>query len=224
MRTARSLTVCHSHSICLGGGHACHACPPCHAHPPAMHAPHAMHTPPAMFTPRLCMPPPPWPRTRPGHACAPPPCGQNHRRLWKYNLAPTSLRSVTMIWIALQQSANSVCSDVKTSLVAMSLMHHMVPPSLGKAGFQNANVSIDRRGLQIHWANKVIHLPVYLHAGESTLSQNGRSTGLQYSARKLNRKVQFWSRQDDSRLHHSLTNHRLQRKLGQKDNLADIPF
>ena len=30
---------------------------------------------------------PPWEQ-------APPPCGQNHRRLWKYNLAPTSLRAV----------------------------------------------------------------------------------------------------------------------------------
>ena len=51
-----------------------HACPPNgnHAHPPAtMHAPW-----------QPCMPPSPR--------------GQNHRRLWKYNLAPTSLRAVNM--------------------------------------------------------------------------------------------------------------------------------
>ena len=81
MCTAHSVTVCRSHSICLGG--ACMSpltthvplphMPPGHAHPPAMHAPG--HTcPPAMHTP---------PHTTP-----------SHRRLWKYNLAPTSLRAV----------------------------------------------------------------------------------------------------------------------------------
>ena len=35
------------------------------------------------------------PGTPPGSR-HPPPCGQNHRRLWKYNLAPTSLRAVNI--------------------------------------------------------------------------------------------------------------------------------
>ena len=91
MRTARSLTVCCSHSICRGG--ACVSCmpplpcmPPSPAmHPPTMHKPPAMHAPLATHTP-LAMHAP--------HACPPPPCGQNHRCLWKYNLAPTSLRAV----------------------------------------------------------------------------------------------------------------------------------
>ena len=47
--------------------------------------------------------PPPGPGTPLGAAPSPgadppgpgiPPCGQNHRCLWKYNLAPTSLRAV----------------------------------------------------------------------------------------------------------------------------------
>ena len=41
---------------------------------------------------------PPWsrplPEQTPPSSRHPPPCGQNHRRLWKYNLAPTSLRAV----------------------------------------------------------------------------------------------------------------------------------
>ena len=82
MRTARSLTVCRSRSICLGGWGECVT----HTPPPAMHAPHHAWTPvthsPAMHT---------TPATH-----APPPRGQNHRRLWKCNLAPTSLRAVNM--------------------------------------------------------------------------------------------------------------------------------
>ena len=65
MRTAHSVTVCRSHSICLGG--ACMSpltthvplphMPPGHAHPPAMHAPG--HTcPPAMHTPHTHHPQP----------------------------------------------------------------------------------------------------------------------------------------------------------------------
>ena len=66
--------------------------------PPGNHACLPMAT---THTPKQpCMPPPP---PTPGnhahphgnHAC-PPPGGQNHRRLWKYNLAPTSLRAVNM--------------------------------------------------------------------------------------------------------------------------------
>ena len=129
MRTARSLTVCHSCSICPGGcvhdmhaprpcthppqprmlpgNHACphcnHACPPHnHACPPTtMHAPHNHTCPP----PQPCMPPPPTTMYAPPQPCMPPhnhvcpqpympPCGQNHRCLWKYNLAPTSLWAV----------------------------------------------------------------------------------------------------------------------------------
>ena len=104
MRTARSFTVCRSHSICSGGGHAwhapCHACPPCYAcppvdrqtavktsawggmhMPPAMHAPptrHAPSPPPAMHAPLPCLPPLPCmlplPRTSP-LPCMPHPCG-----------------------------------------------------------------------------------------------------------------------------------------------------
>ena len=36
----------------------------------------------------------PLPRDQTPREQAPPPRGQNHRRLWKYNLAPTSLRAV----------------------------------------------------------------------------------------------------------------------------------
>ena len=97
MRTARSLTVCRSRSICPGGCASCmlpsHACPsamyadqprmpprpcmlPSHACPPAINAPLTMNAPMAMHPPsQSCMPPrlnmPP-----PGHAR--PPCGQTH--------------------------------------------------------------------------------------------------------------------------------------------------
>ena len=37
---------------------------------------------------------PPTPQRKPPRRRHPPPRGQNHRRLWKYNLAPTSLRAV----------------------------------------------------------------------------------------------------------------------------------
>ena len=100
MRTARSLTVCRSCSICPGGL-------ACHARPPATHAPH--HTcPPATQAPRPCMPPAMHAphHTHPLAMHTPPtmydpPRGQNHGRLWKYNLAPTSLRAVKIQLIQL---------------------------------------------------------------------------------------------------------------------------
>ena len=83
MRTTRSLIL----SPYLVVSHACppsphpplphihplhHACPPlCHAHPPA-----------TTHVPLLWQPRTPLPRE------------QNHTRLWKHNLAPTSLRAV----------------------------------------------------------------------------------------------------------------------------------
>ena len=45
--------------------------------------------------PRTMHPPPP-PDQAPPRDHAPSPCEQNHTRLWKYNLAPTSLRAVIM--------------------------------------------------------------------------------------------------------------------------------
>ena len=59
--------------------------PPGHACPPPC-------TPPTTHTPWLCTPPRP---------CTTPPRGQNHGRLWKYNLAPTSLRAVKIQLIQL---------------------------------------------------------------------------------------------------------------------------
>ena len=44
---------------------------------------------------------PPWEEASPREEAPPPPSGQNHRRLWKYNLGPTSLRAVKncpIIW------------------------------------------------------------------------------------------------------------------------------
>ena len=60
MRTARSLTVCQSRSICRGAGGSWSGA--CHAHPPAMHAPPphtppTMHDPPAMHAPHHTHPP-----------------------------------------------------------------------------------------------------------------------------------------------------------------------
>ena len=99
----------------------CHAHPSCHTCPPAMHAPCHAH-PPAMHAPLPCMPPvihALLPCMPPYHTC-PPPCmpptthsptthaplprtplpEQNHRRLWKHNLAATSLWAVNIgsIW------------------------------------------------------------------------------------------------------------------------------
>ena len=56
---------CRMRTVRCSGHLSCHTCPlPCT--PPAMHAPH--------------------------HACLP--CEQNHRHLWKHNLAPTTLQMV----------------------------------------------------------------------------------------------------------------------------------
>ena len=139
IRTARSLTVCHSCSIYPGGGHAwwgacmvggMHGRGACvaggHAwrgcawqrgtHDPPPYMPPAMHTH-CHACPLPCMPP--LPHMPSCHTCplithAPlathPPChthppamhtppGQNHRRLWKYNLAPSSLRAVISLFL-----------------------------------------------------------------------------------------------------------------------------
>ena len=48
---------------------------------------------PPATSPHSTMHPPPGSRSPQDQAH--PPCDQNHRRLWKYNLAPTSLRAVT---------------------------------------------------------------------------------------------------------------------------------
>ena len=91
MHTARSLTVCQSRSI----WGVCMSCTlPCHACPlPATHAPLATHT---------------------------PPCGQNHRRLWKYNLAPTSLRAVmiTKVTLVIYSSGQGRYSRISDVIVA----------------------------------------------------------------------------------------------------------
>ena len=91
-----------------------HACPPPNTHPlatthslqpctpPSNHAClRQPHTPLGNHTHPLATTHTPWqPCTPPTTMHAPlatthvPPCGQNHRRLWKYNLAPTSLRVV----------------------------------------------------------------------------------------------------------------------------------
>ena len=58
----------------------CHACPPPDKHAPSPCMPPAMHT--------------PW-NAYPHHTCPPTmhvPCEQNHRHLWKHNLAATSFR------------------------------------------------------------------------------------------------------------------------------------
>ena len=44
----------------------------------------------------------------------PPPCEQNHRRLWKYNIAPTSLRAVIKRY----------CSSLKNTLKNMLTDNH----------------------------------------------------------------------------------------------------
>ena len=62
-----------------------HACP-LQLHMPPNHAP-----PGTTHTPQPCTPPK---ATHPPATTLTPACGQNHRRLWKYNLAPTSLRAV----------------------------------------------------------------------------------------------------------------------------------
>ena len=97
-----------SRSICLGGVRATHA--PNHAHPPQPCMPPSAIQAPSHARPQPCTPlathVPPWPCTPPPamHAT---PCGQNHRRLWKYNLAPTSLRTV-IIHIYCQNSPKLV--------------------------------------------------------------------------------------------------------------------
>ena len=79
----------------LGGLHQ--APPPRSRHPPDQ-APHQSRHPPDQA--------PPWSRHPPDQA--PPPCGQNHRRLWKYNLAPTSLRAVKIfMWRMSPWKANT---------------------------------------------------------------------------------------------------------------------
>ena len=76
---------------------------PCHAHSPATHAPCHAHPPPCMPPCHTCPHACPLPRTPPCHSHppamhapttrAPCPCEQNHRRLWKRNLAATTLRT-----------------------------------------------------------------------------------------------------------------------------------
>ena len=82
-------TRMHSIRMCTArsSGHlSCHVCPPPH------HAHLLQHMPPATHALLPCMPP--------CHACPPPamhapcPCEQNHRHLWKHNLAATSLQAV----------------------------------------------------------------------------------------------------------------------------------
>ena len=87
-------------TVCCSGCLSCHACPP----PPTMHTPHHTHTP-AMHVPCHAHPPchacppathTPLPRMMPPAMHAPPPREQNHRCLWKHNLAATTLRTVIM--------------------------------------------------------------------------------------------------------------------------------
>ena len=52
----------------------------------------------------------------PPHEQTPPgsrhPCEQNHRRLWKYNLAPTSLRAVTMVTLSCTNTSPVNCNPL----------------------------------------------------------------------------------------------------------------
>ena len=79
---------CHAHLPATPAPH--HTCPlPHHAHLPATHAPHHTSPPPTMHTSPPSMPP----------CHAPPaihafPHEQNHRCLWKHNLAATTLWTV----------------------------------------------------------------------------------------------------------------------------------
>ena len=68
-----------------------HACPLATMHTPRNHAhPLQPHTPPSNHACPLATTHTPLATTHtpPGNHACPPPCGQNHRRLWKYNLAP----------------------------------------------------------------------------------------------------------------------------------------
>ena len=174
MRTARSLTVSRSHSICPAGcggvhvTHAPHACPHTHTPaathtspaihaplpctpppwmPPTMHVPHHAH-PPAMHTPQPCMPPP-------SHAHAPthaPPCGQNHRRLWQYNLAPTSLWAVKINYVWLIYIAADRLGYSRLLHCAMQNISHWID-----SDSDLYSLFLNRIGIQI-WIGTRVHL------------------------------------------------------------------
>ena len=92
------LATTHPPQPCIPPGNQAHPLATMHAPQQPYMPPQQPHMPPRNHAHPLATthaPIPPATMHAPQQPCTPP-CGQNHRHLWKYNLAPTSLRAVIM--------------------------------------------------------------------------------------------------------------------------------